>query len=395
MIDEPVAILAVLLGVLAGLFWFAAHPVGERFFKIIPLLVFAYFIPTGLSNTGIIPLESPLYEFIMDWLLPASLLLLTMSIDIPAILRLGPKVLILFLGGTATIVIGGPLAYLAVGWMMPAEMGDQAWRGLAALNGSWIGGGANFAAIGRSVDASDSTISMIAVIDVALANVWMAVLLFFAGRDKQMDAALGADRSSLDVLQKKIESFQKQVATTVTLKHLLAILFIAFGGVVVASQAASFFPEKGAILNRFAWTVIFVTALGVTISYTPLRKLEGAGASKIGSLFLYLLIARIGAKAEFSKVLDAPALLLVAAVWIVFHAVVMLLLRRLLKAPVFYMAVGSQANIGGAASAPVVAGAFHPALAPVGVLMGVAGYVIGTAAGLLCAYLLRSVDQLL
>ena len=132
-----------------------------------------------------------------------------------------------------------------------------------------------------------------------------------------------------------------------------------------------------------------MTALGVAISYTPLRKLEGAGSSKIGSVFLYLLIARIGAEAKFSKVLDAPALLLVAAVWIVFHAVVLLLLRRLLKAPIFYLAVGSQANIGGAASAPVVAGAFHPALAPVGVLMGVAGYVIGTAAGLLCAYLLR------
>ena len=109
-------------------------------------------------------------------------------------------------------------------------------------------------------------------------------------------------------------------------------------------------------------------------------------------MFLYLLVASIGAKAEFAKVLDVPVLLVIGIIWIIIHATILLLVRRLLKAPVFYMAVGSQANIGGAASAPIVAGSFHPALAPVGALMGVAGYVLGTYAGLLCAYLLRMVN---
>jgi uncharacterized membrane protein len=404
LIQEPVVVLAILLGVLAGLFGLANHPRGERFFKVIPLLIFAYFIPTVLSNTGIIPRDAnfQLYKDIKNWLLPASLILLTMSVDIPAILKLGRNVLILFLGGTLTIVLGGPLAYAALGGMIPAEMREQAWKGLAALSGSWIGGGANFVAIGDSVGANDSTIAMMAVVDVALANVWMAVLLFFAGHEKEMDARLGADRTSLEELRVKVERFQKQVATVPKLKDLFAILFIAAGGTalawslatVVEPQLASVYPDSRKILNVFAWTVIFVTAVGVSLSFTRLRNLEGAGASKIGSVLLYLLVASIGAKAEFARVFDAPALLAIGALWIAFHAITLLVLRRVLRAPVFFMAVGSQANIGGAASAPIVAGAFHPALAPVGALMGVAGYVLGTYAGLMCAFLLRLVDQL-
>lgn len=394
MIQEPFAILAVLLGVLAGLFILNSYPTGKKIFTFVPLLVFCYFIPTVLSNLGLIPLESPLYGIIKKWLLPASLVLLTLSVDIPAIIGLGRKVLILFLSATATIVIGGPLAYLAFGWLVPESMGDQAWKGLAALSGSWIGGGANFIAIGESVGAKDSTISMMVIVDVAVANVWMAYLLFCAGKDKRIDEKIGADRKSLDILKAKTESYLKDVATIAQLKDFLAILFIAFGATAIASYLGAWLPDIGKIVKGFTWVVIIVTTIGVALSYSPLRKLEGAGASKIGSVFLYLLVASIGAKAEFAKVLDAPAMVLIGFVWIAIHAVVLLLLRRWMKAPIFYMAVGSQANIGGAASAPIVASAFHPTLAPVGVLLAVGGYVLGTYAGLLCAFLLELVSRI-
>ncbi len=399
MINEPIPVLAVLLLVLVGLFGFANHPVGKRFFKVVPLLVFAYFVPALLSNTGLIPMESsfPLYEFIKEWMLPASLILLTMSADIPAVLKVGRNMLTLFLTGTATIVIGGPLAYLAFGWMVPAEMGDQAWKGLAALSGSWIGGGANFVAIGESVGANSSTLAMIVVVDVLLANIWMAVLLFFSGHDEKMDARINADRGALEELRKKSEEFQQQVARPVTMPDLLAIFCIAIGGTVIASELASLiapaisetFPKAGEILGVFAWKIILVTSIGVAISFTRLKNLEGAGASKIGSVLLYLLVVSIGAKAEFAKVAEAPQFLVICAVWIAFHAIVLLIVRQLMRAPIFCMAVGSQANIGGAVSAPFVASAFHPALAPVGALMGVIGYILGTAAGLACAFLLR------
>ena len=401
LVQEPVAVLAVLLAVLAGLFGAAGTRAGRSFFNVVPLLVFAYFIPTVLSNTGIIPLESTLYSFIKDWLLPASLILFTMSVDIPAVLRLGQKQLTLFLAGTATVVIGGPLAYLALGGLIPPGEGDQAWRGLAALSGSWIGGAANFVAIGESVEASSEILGKIIVVDVALANIWMAVLLFFAAREEIMDRWIGADRASLEELRRKSEEFQSQVARLPTLSDLFLILLRSLGGTALASPDAVYYarltneyaPYLTSVLGEFAWKVLLATAIGVGISYTRLRKLEGAGASKIGSVFLYLLVTTIGAKAQFAAVLEVPSLLAIAAVWITFHGVVLLLLRWWLRAPIFCMAVGSQANIGGAASAPVVAGAFHPALAPVGVLMGVLGYALGTGAGLVCAFLFQWVDQ--
>jgi uncharacterized membrane protein len=394
MIRDPIAVLCVLLGVLALLFAVAAHPRYGRVFKAVPLLVFAYFVPTLLSNFGVIPLESPLYGFIRSWLLPASLVLLVLSADIPAILRLGRPVLILFLTATASVVIGGPIAYLALGWLVPAELGDEAWKGLAALSGSWIGGGANFIAVGESVGASESTIAMMVVVDVAVANVWMAVLLYFSGRADAMDARIGADRSAVDEVQRSVARFQEEVARPTNLKDLLTIVFIGFGTTAAATALASRLPDIGTIINGFTWVVLLVTTVALGLSFTRLRRLDGAGASSIGSVFLYLLIASIGAQAQFSEVVKAPGLVAVGALWISIHAVVILVVRRLLRAPIFFAAVGSQANIGGAASAPIVAAAFHPALAPVGVLLAVGGYVLGTYGGLLCAVLLQFVHGL-
>ncbi len=394
MIRDPIAVLCVLLGLLALLFVVAAHSRYGRIFKFVPLLVFAYFVPTLLSNLGVIPLESPLYTFVRSWLLPASLVLLVLCADIPSMLRLGPPALILFLTGTASVVLGGPIAYLALGWLVPAELGDETWKGLAALSGSWIGGGANFIAVGESVGASDSTIAMMVIVDVAVANVWMAVLLYFSGRADAMDARVGADRSAIDAVQQTVAQFQAEVARPTNLRDLLVILFVAFGTTAAATALASRLPDIGTVINGFTWVVLLVTTVALALSFTRLRKLEGVGASSIGTVFLYLLIASIGAQAQFSEVVKAPGLVAVGALWIGIHALAILVVRRLIRAPIFFAAVGSQANIGGAASAPIVAAAFHPALAPVGVLLAVGGYVLGTYGGLLCAVLLQFVHGL-
>ncbi len=395
MIQHPMAILAVLLAVLALLFMIDRHPVLGKIFKVVPLLVFAYFIPTILSNTGVIPLDSPLYDFIVQWLLPASLVLLTLSVDVKAILGLGRNTIILFLMGTLTIVLGGPLAYLLLGWLTPIDLGVEAWKGLAALSGSWIGGGANFIAIGKSVGVLDSTLSMMVVVDVAVASVWMAILLYFAGRNQKMDARIGADRTAIDTVRMKVEQFQAKVNRPTNLADLLKMLAIAIGGTAAAQALGQVLPDIGNIVSKFTWVVIFVTTLGLIISFTSLRNLEGAGASSIGSVFLYLLVTTIGAKAEFARVVEVPSLALIGAVWLALHALFILLTRWKLRAPIFFAAVGSQANVGGAASAPIVAAAFHPALAPVGVLLGIAGYVLGTYAGLVCAFLLEKVHYII
>ncbi len=394
LVQSPLGVAAVLLFVLAALFMAQRHPLGARLFSVVPLLIFCYFVPTILSNTGVIPLESEAYTFIRRVLLPASLLLLVLSTDIPAVISLGRDAVTLFLAATASIAAGGPLAFLALGWMFPVDALDQAWKGLAALTGSWIGGGANFVAIGESVGADPATMSLMVVVDVGVANVWTAVLLWFAGHEKVMDGRVGADRSRIDAVRHKVEKYQAEVARPANLGEMLLILALGIGTTVVVTWVATFLPDIGEIINGFTWVVCIVTAVGVAFSFTRLRRLEGAGASVMGSVFLYLLVAAIGASAHFGAVLKNLPLLAVGVLWMAIHAGTMLAVRRFLRAPIFFLAVGSQANVGGAASAPVVAAAFHPALAPVGVLLAVLGYVLGTYVGLLTAFVLRAIARL-
>jgi uncharacterized membrane protein len=413
--NQPMSVLAILLTVLGILFAMNASARFNRIFKVLPLLVFAYFVPTLLSNTGVIPTDGsfPLYKFIKSWLLPASLVLLTLSVDLKATFSLGKNALILFLGATASIVLGGPIAYLLVvggGNMLgfevfSPEVADQAWRGLAALSGSWIGGGANFIAIQEEFGATDSIIPLMVVVDVAVANVWMAFLLAFAGREKAMDEKMGADRSTLEAVREKVADFQSSIAKPTNLPALLTICAIAIVGAVLATWAGgeitSFLVEHAEwaseIIKEFTWIVILVTIIGLSLSFTPLRKLEGQGASAVGSVFLYLLVTTIGAKADFAEIFkpENTGILIIGAVWMLFHVAFLMTLRRYLKAPIFFVAVGSKANIGGAASAPIVASAFHPALATVGVLLATFGYVLGTGAAIVCGKLLGMAHSLM
>lgn len=398
---EPLSVLAVLLAVLGAIFWVQAHPTLRRIYRVVPLLIFCYFVPTALSNTGVIPAQKdfPLYEFISNVLLPASLMLLILSVDIPGILGLGRNAVILFLVAVLTVMFAGPIAYLALGWLIPdAATADTAWKGLAALSGSWIGGGANMIAIKESVGASDAIIGAITVVDVAIANVWMVGLLWYAANHRRVDERIGADASSIRRLEDKAERIALEQSRPTDLGSLLQICAIAFAGTWIATELAGVLDGLvppgsflDSILTAFTFKVLVVTALSVALSFTPVRRLEGAGASKVGSVFLYLLVASIGAKADFREVFrpENLPLLAIGALWMALHVCAILWLRRRLRAPIFFAAVGSKACIGGAASAPIVAHAFNPVLAPVGVLLAVGGYVFGTVAGLVCATLLK------
>lgn len=395
LITDPAGLLALLLAVLAIIFWAQSHPVGGRLFKIVPSVVFCYFVPTALSGFGVIPNESPMYEWVKQFILPASLVLLTLSLDVPAIIRLGPKALIVMLAGTLGIMLGGPIALAIWQHWLP----DDAWRRMSYLAGSWIGGGANAVALQKTFGVSDAAISPIIVVDVAVANMWTGVLLYWAGRSDRVDRWLKADASAIRILEGEIQEFQDSVTRPASLRDLLYVVAIGFGFAYLGHAAGKwimgleFFARLGDYLNAFAWKVIIATTAGVTLSFTRMRTLEGAGASKIGSLMLYLLIACIGAGADFRRLTESGAFLGLGLTWILIHIGCVLLVGKLIRAPFFFIAVGSQANIGGAASAPIVAGAFNPLLAPVGVLLAILGYVLGTYGGLVCVNLCRLIAE--
>jgi uncharacterized membrane protein len=293
----------------------------------------------------------------------------------------------MMLAGTAGVVVGAPIAL----WLFASQVPADTWQGMTALTGSWIGGGANMVALAQIAGTSESMFGMMVIVDVAVANVWMGVLLYMAGQSARIDRWTGADTSAIEDLKRRVAEFEARTTRVPSLDDLIRIAAVGFAGMWLATLAGKQLGAIAPVFSATVWKFIIVTALAVGLSLSPVRRLEGAGASKVGSLMLYLLVASIGAHANFTEMREAPMLVAVGFVWMLFHVVFMLLTAWLIKAPVFFLAVGSQANIGGAASAPIVASAFHPTLAPVGVLLAVAGYVLGTYAGLLCMALLKMV----
>ena len=410
LIHNDAVLLGFLLVILAIVFGTASSksPFWQKFYKVVPMLLLCYFLPSLLTTFGIADADhSQLYFMASRYLLPTSLVLLTLSIDLKEVLKLGPKALIMFGTATLGVIIGGPLAILIVSSISPATVGgvgsEAVWRGMTTIAGSWIGGAANQAAMYEIFKPSAGLYSIMITVDIVVANTWMAFLLIGAGKSDQLDRFFKADASAINHLKRKMQEFSQRTARIPTLGEMFMILGIGFGATglshFLANGIAPFikshmpYLENFSLTSEFFWLIVLATTIGLILSFTKLRNLEGAGASKIGSVFIYLLVATIGMKMNILRVLDNPGLFLVGGVWILIHISLLLLVAKIIKAPFFFVAVGSQANIGGAASAPVVAAAFHPSLAPVGVLLAVLGYSLGTYGAWICGILMQYIAK--
>ena len=383
----------------------STQPFWKKFYIFIPSLLLCYFIPSIYSTLGWIdPNSSQLYYVASRYLLPASLVLLTLSIDLKAVLNLGWKAIAMFLTGTIGIVIGGPLAMLIIGVIDPnifeaTSPDNEIWRGLATVAGSWIGGGANQTAMLEVYQPSSSLFSAMVTVDIIMANLWLAFLLYGASMASKVDRWLGSDTSAISHLLKQVQDYQNKIKRIPSLKDLISILAVAFGitavSHIIGDNIAPWISENAPRLREFSldsaffWIVVTATTGGLLVSFTRLRTLEGAGASKIGSLFLYILVMTIGLKMDLMAFFKAPSFFFIGLIWILIHVALLSLVAKLIKAPLFFVAVGSQANVGGAASAPIVASAFHPSLAPVGVLLAVFGYALGTYGAYATAEIMR------
>lgn len=410
MIDPVFTNDAIVFGILMIILGFvfitstSKKPLWVKFYKYVPALLLCYFIPSIFNSLGIISGNSSnLYFVASRYLLPTSLALLTISIDLKEIRKLGSKALILFFTGTLGIIIGGPIAILIVLSINPALIAgsdiDSVWRGLSTVAGSWIGGGANQAAMKEVFQVDNEIFSAMVAVDVIVANIWMAFLLYGAGINDKIDNWLQADSSSINVLKNKIEAYQAQIMKIPNTADTMRVLSIGFGITAVAHFGADLIAPwifqnapllaKFSLTSKFFWLIVISTTLAVFLSFTKAKELEGVGASRIGSVFIYILVATIGMKMNILAIFDNPGLFIVGLIWMMIHAGMLISVAKFIKAPFFFMAVGSQANVGGAASAPIVASAFHPSLAPVGVLLAVLGYAMGTYGAWLCGVLMQ------
>ena len=394
----------------------------KSLYKIVPALLLCYFLPALFTSMGIIAPKwkefdaegnlvsksTEVYNIAKNYLLPASLVLMTLSIDLKGIFNLGPKALVMFFTGTIGVIIGGPIAILLISLFSPETVGgadfDAIWRGLSTLAGSWIGGGANQAAMLEIYKYNPDKYGGMVLVDIVVAQIWMALLLIGIGKRKKIDRWLKADNSSIEALKQKVSTYADSITRQPSLKDYMIMLSIAFVAVGIAHWGASgisrflsnnfeVFNDKGSALSsftsKFFWMITISTIIGILLSYTKVKQYEGAGASKIGSIFIYILVATIGMKMDLTQILENPGLIGIGLVWMMIHVALLVVVAKIIKAPYFFLAVGSKANIGGAASAPVVAAAFHPSLATVGVLLAVFGYVVGTYGAILCTVLMQ------
>ena len=386
LVTDPGHVAALLAAVLAAVFALSRVPTFERLFSVIPPVIWAYFVPMLLTTAGVTPPQSAAYDGFSYVLLPFALFLLMITIDLRAILSLGRLAILMMLVGTLGIVIGGPVAYLAVGQFMG---GAETWQGMAALAGSWIGGTANMVALQESVGLSDAGLAPIIVVDTVVGYGWLAILLFLSGYQERFDRWVGADTDALDRVNATLREMDqtRQPSTTATVAMIVGL---GVGAAVLSRVLGGLLPTLGepTIISGGTWAVLIAVTAGLALSFTPVRKLERDGASQIGFAGLYLLLTSIGATADLAAVLQAPAFLLMGVVWLSVHIALLFLAAKLLRAPLFFIATGSMANVGGAASAPIVAGVYLPAMAPVGLLMAVSGYVLGIYAALGCAWML-------
>ncbi len=409
LLTNDAAIFGILALMLGFVFWTSENggPLWKRFYTIFPPLLLAYFLPSLLTTFGLVdPEKSQLYFVASRFLLPAALVLLTAVADLPGTLKLGPKALILFFTGTFGVIAGGPiaifLAKLVAPDMIAASGADAVWRGMSTLAGSWIGGAANQTALREIYEVGPEAFSIWVAVDVLVANVWLAILLAIAANQAKVDRWLKADAKALDAAKAKAEAYETQHARIPSLKDLIFIAAVGFGAMGISHLAADvltpFFKSalpgaaRFSLHSTFFWLIVVATIVGVALSFTPVRKLQGAGAMKVGTLLVYIMVATVGLNMNILALAETPAFFLIGAIWMAIHAALIILVARLIRAPSFFLAVGSQANIGGAASAPVVAAAFHPSLASIGVLLAVVGYIVGTFGGWLAGQIMRAIS---
>jgi uncharacterized membrane protein len=374
MIQSDIGVAAVLVGTAALFFWLQRATRWKLFEFIVPL-IWIYATPVVLRNVGVLPAASPVYDLLRHVGLPVVIVLLLVDVDVGAAVRIMGRGIGVMLLGTAGIVIGAPIGYLVVHrWLEP-----DAWKGFAALSGSWIGGTGNLAAVAAGVEASPEQFGLAVLADTVIYIGWLPLLLASKGFADRFDRWTGVEHSRLERMEKAAAAEVKEEGKVEMVHYLYLVvlaLLVTWGAGVLAPRL----PES-AIVSTATWLILLVTAGGVALSFTPAKRVPGS--HNLAMAILYVFVARMGATASLEGLEQAPAFLLGTTIWIAIHGLFVLGGAYLLKVEVHSAAIASAANVGGAASAPVVAAYHRESLVPASILMALIGYAIGNPLGLL------------
>lgn len=380
LITSPLGILATLTGV-ASAFFFLEKRTRWKLFDLFPPLLFIYAVPLVLSNTGGIPNESPLYGWMGETVLPMFLVLMLLEVDVVAAVRIMGKGTLVLLCGTAGVVVGAPVAYLLV----KRGLDPDAWKGFGALAGSWIGGTGNMGAVSQGLKTPPSVFGLAVLTDAMVYLVWLPILLGSKSCAKWFNRFARVDPKRIELLQRRSGSLSRDKSSP-EMRHLLYLLFLGLVVPCLARMLVVYLPEVEPVLTTDSWEILLVTTFGILLSMTPAKKIPGS--RELAVALVYLFVAQMGARARIAG-LGGQALwfLLGGYVWIAVHGLCCVLGARVLRVDVHTTAIASAANIGGIASAPVVAAHHDEKLVPVSILMALIGYAVGNYGAMATAWL--------
>lgn len=391
MITHPALIVIALVAIESLVLWLSRRERSRHLFKVLPAVFWIYFLPLLAANFGLLPAQSPVYGLITTYLLPASLVLLLLPVDLHAILRLGPRALAMYFIGAAGIVAGAVLAFALVRPLVGADF----WSGFGALAGSWTGGSANMVAVKEALAVPEAIFAPMVIVDTVVPYLWMGLLIALVGLQGAFDRWNRAERAVLDDLGERAARHVADSGGRRAIGGIVLTLLVAAAVSGAAHLLARELPQIRDVVSTYTWTILLVTAAGLALSLSPARQLERAGATRTGYDLLYFVLTAIGAKAAVASLGSTLVLIGAGLLIVAVHAVFLLIGARLLRAPLFLAAAASQANLGGVASAPVVAEVYQPGLASVGLLLAILGNIAGTWLGIACAQLCRILPALL
>jgi uncharacterized membrane protein len=380
LIISSVGILFVLAANCA--FWFFLEKrTGWRIFNYIPPLVFIYIMPAVFSNSGLIPGKSPAYDWMGDNLLPVFLTLLLLDVDVRATVKVMGRGVFVMLIGSLGVIIGAPIGYIAVrGWL-----GPEAWKGFGALAGSWIGGTGNMAAVSEGLGTSGTDFGLAVIADNAVYLIWLPILLQSKNLAKYFHKFTGVTDEHLNKMKAAANDLIV-VKDKPQMRHLLYLFAIALGVAALAAEIAKIIPALPPILTTGTYKILLVTTIGLMLSFSPAKRIPGS--HELAMALVYLFVARMGAKAVVTGLVgQAVPFVAGAYIWIFIHGIFILLAARIFRIDVHTAAISSAANIGGAASAPIVAAFHDERLVPVSILMALIGYAVGNYGAFLAAWL--------
>jgi len=385
MIHSPVFLIFILLAVEFTVLFLAGNPRTKNLFGFLPSMFWIYFLPMVLSTCGIIDAKSPLYALITKYLLPPTLFLLLLNVDMKAISRLGPAALLMFFAGSFGIMLGMVISFL----IFKPLVGAQFWSGFGALSASWTGGSANMIAVKEALNTPDAVFLPMVIVDTVVPYLWMGILVALAVRQKSFDAFNRSDRGILDDLAHRTEHFSRQKDHTIDPVKAAAVIGLALLAGRLCQTVSVYLPTGKNVLSPYAWTIILVSALAIIFSATPVARIPHTGTNKCGKWILYFVLTSIGARASLNNAAQAGILIAAGVVVLMIHVGILLLTARLIRAPLFLVATASLANIAGLVSAPMIAEVYQPGFASVGLLLAILGHTLGAYFGIFTGQVCR------